>query len=57
MAVRRKLEGRVNPVATLHHQKRLKILRERLTGEDYEAKISEVTIIAVLNLAGDTQLV
>ncbi|KAI0900058.1 hypothetical protein F4806DRAFT_277181 [Annulohypoxylon nitens] len=45
----------VNPVATLHHQKGLKILRERLLGDNDHAKISDDTISTVLKLAGAAQ--
>ena len=41
----------VNASATLHHQKGLKLLRERLGGNDEEAKVSDATISVVLKLA------
>ncbi|KAI1074918.1 hypothetical protein F5B20DRAFT_573754 [Whalleya microplaca] len=53
--LRRQLEDIVNPVATLHHQKGLKLLRERLHGDDDDAKISDDTISAVLKLASAAQ--
>jgi triacylglycerol esterase/lipase EstA (alpha/beta hydrolase family) len=42
---------KVNPVATLHYLKGLRILRQRLEGNDDEAKVSDATISAVLKLA------
>jgi hypothetical protein len=45
----------VDPVATLHHQKGLKLIRERLDGDDEEAKISDATIGVVLKLASAAQ--
>lgn len=42
----------VNPAAMLHLQKGLKILRERLLGEDEKIKISDSTIGVVVKLAG-----
>jgi len=53
--LRRQSEDMVNPVATLHHQKGLKLIRERLDGDDEEAKISDATIGVVLKLAGAAQ--
>jgi hypothetical protein len=44
-------EDMVNPMALLHHQKGLKLIRERLDGDDKEAKISDATIGVVLKLA------
>lgn len=41
----------VNPVAMLHFKKGLRLLRERLMGEDNEIKISDSTISVVLKLA------
>lgn len=41
----------VSPVATLHHQKGLKLLRERLDSTEKAIKISDETISAVLKLA------
>ena len=49
--LRRQSEDMVNPVATLHHQKGLKLIRERLERDDEEAKISDATIGVVLKLA------
>ena len=53
--LRRQSEDMVNPVATLHHQKGLKLIRERLDGDDEEAKISDATISVVLKLASAAQ--
>ncbi|XDG09185.1 hypothetical protein ABKA04_008800 [Annulohypoxylon sp. FPYF3050] len=53
--LRQQPDETVNPVATLHHQKGLKILRERLLGDDDHAKISDDTISTVLKLAGAAQ--
>lgn len=53
--LRRQPEDVINPVATLHHQKGLKLLRERLLGDDGSAKISDDTISAVLKLASAAQ--
>ena len=53
--LRRQSEDMVDPVATLHHQKGLKLIRERLNGDDEEAKISDATIGVVLKLAGAAQ--
>ncbi|KAI1087099.1 hypothetical protein F5B19DRAFT_90877 [Rostrohypoxylon terebratum] len=53
--LRRQPKDKVNPVATLHHQKGLKILRERLLGNNDDAKISDDTISAVLKLASAAQ--
>jgi len=53
--LRRQSEDMINPVATLHHQKGLKLIRERLDGDDQEAKISDATIGVVLKLAGAAQ--
>ena len=41
----------MNPVAMLHFKKGLRLLRERLMGEDNEIKISDSTISVVLKLA------
>lgn len=49
--LRRQSDGIVNPVSTMHHQRGLKILRERLDGNDDEAKITDATIGVVLKLA------
>lgn len=53
--LRRQSEDMVNPVATLHYQKGLKLIRERLVGDDEEAKISDATIGVVLKLASAAQ--
>lgn len=53
--LRQQPDDMVNPVATLHHQKGLKILRERLLGDNDDAKISDGTISTVLKLAGAAQ--
>jgi len=53
--LRRQSEDMVNPVATLHHQKGLNLIRERLEGDDEEAKISDATIGVVLKLASAAQ--
>lgn len=45
----------VNPVAMLHQQKGLVLLRQRLNGDDDEAKVSDDTISVVLKLAGAAQ--
>lgn len=48
------LRGKVNdpnPPAILHFQKGLRLLRERLLGEDDDTKISDSTISIVLKLA------
>ncbi|KAJ8097215.1 hypothetical protein POJ06DRAFT_228601 [Lipomyces tetrasporus] len=44
-------ENSINPAAMLHFQKGLRLLRERLSGEDDETKISDSTIGVVLKLA------
>lgn len=49
--VLRRRESNINPAAVLHFQKGLALLRERLLGEDDEAKISDSTISVVLKLA------
>ena len=49
------LHGRtslVNPSAMLHFEKGMRLLRERLLGNDDEMKISDSTISTVLKLAG-----
>ena len=55
----RVLEGRpaeaVSPVATLHHQKGLGLLRQRLDHHDQHPKISDDTISAVVKLATAAQ--
>ena len=51
----RVLHGRVNlanPSAMLHFEKGMRLLRERLLGDDEEVKISDSTIGTVLKLAG-----
>ncbi|KAI0124993.1 hypothetical protein BJ170DRAFT_635930 [Xylariales sp. AK1849] len=53
--LRRQPEDMVNPVATLHHLKGLKLLRERLAGNDDKEKISDATISVVLKLAAAAQ--
>jgi hypothetical protein len=50
--VLRRHKKSTNPAAMLHFQKGLTLLRERLLGEDDEAKISDTTIGVVLKLAG-----
>jgi triacylglycerol esterase/lipase EstA (alpha/beta hydrolase family) len=45
----------VNPVAMLHHQKGLMLLRQRLDGDNDDAKISDDTINAILKLASAAQ--
>jgi hypothetical protein len=40
----------INPAAMLHFQKGLRLLRERLLGEDDETKLSDSTIGVVLKL-------
>jgi hypothetical protein len=49
--VLRRQENVVNLAATLHFQKGLVLLRERLLGEDDEMKISDSTMGVVLKLA------
>ncbi|KAL1599698.1 hypothetical protein SLS60_007501 [Paraconiothyrium brasiliense] len=49
--LRHQPESEVNQVATLHLQKGLTLLRERMGGLDDNAKISDATIGAVLDLA------
>ncbi len=49
--LRRQPADLVNPVATLHHQRGLKLIRERLDGDDEEAKISDATLGVVVKLA------
>ncbi|KAK7193669.1 hypothetical protein PSPO01_00342 [Paraphaeosphaeria sporulosa] len=49
--LRQQPESNVNQVSMLHLQKGLELLRERLRGTDSEAKISDATIGAVLDLA------
>jgi hypothetical protein len=46
-----KSKAKTNPTAMLHFQKGLRILRERLLGQDDEIKISNSTISVVLKLA------
>lgn len=53
--LRRQSEDMVNPVATLHHHKGLKLIRKRIDGDDEEAKISDATIGVVLKLASAAQ--
>ncbi|KAI8959062.1 hypothetical protein F5Y11DRAFT_334300 [Daldinia sp. FL1419] len=45
----------INPVAILHFQKGLRLLRERLLGNDDETKISDSTMSVVLKLASVAQ--
>jgi hypothetical protein len=47
----RRQENSINPGAMLHVQKGLRLLRERLLGEDDETKLSDSTISVVLKLA------
>jgi hypothetical protein len=49
--VLRRQENGINPAAMLHFQRGLRLLRERLLGEDDEIKISDSTIGVVLKLA------
>jgi hypothetical protein len=49
--VLRHQEDAINPVAMLHFQKGLRLLRARLLGEDGEIKISNSTMDVVLKLA------
>lgn len=51
--ISRVLRGRdtINPVATSHLQKGLRLLRERLLAEDDDTRISDSTISVVLKLA------
>ncbi|WAO82854.1 Hypothetical protein NCS54_00002400 [Fusarium falciforme] len=49
--VLRRWEDSTNPTAILHLHKGLRLLRERLVGEDDEPKISDSTIGVVLKLA------
>ncbi|KAJ4177096.1 hypothetical protein NW755_014049, partial [Fusarium falciforme] len=49
--VLRRWEDSTNPTAILHLHKGLRILRERLVGEDDEPKVSDSTIGVVLKLA------
>jgi hypothetical protein len=49
--VLRHQEDAVNPVAMLHFQKALRLLRYRLLGDDDEIKVSDSTIGVVLKLA------
>lgn len=59
--VLRQQENGTNPVAMLHFQKGLGILRERLLGDNNEVKLSDSTMSVVLKLAnaahfnGDSQ--
>ncbi|MCJ1472281.1 hypothetical protein MMC13_000928 [Lambiella insularis] len=53
--LRHQSEDMANPVATMHHQKGLKLIRERLDGDGEEAKISDATIGIVLKLAAAAQ--
>lgn len=53
--LRRQSEDMVHPLTTLHHQKGLQIIRERLNGDDEGAKISDATIGVVLKLATAAQ--
>lgn len=53
--LRHQPEDMVNAVAILHYQKGLKLIRERLLGDDDEAKISDATICTVLKLASAAQ--
>jgi hypothetical protein len=50
--VLRRREKMVNVAAMLHFQKGLRLLRERLLGDDDEDKISDGTMSVVLKLAG-----
>lgn len=47
----RRQENSINLAAMLHFQKGLRLLRERLLGEDDETKVSDSTIGVVLKLA------
>jgi hypothetical protein len=47
----RRQENSINLAAMLHFQKGLRLLRERLLGEDDETKLSDSTIGVVLKLA------
>lgn len=47
----RRQENIINPAAMLHFQKALKIVRERLLGDDDETKLSDSTISVVLKMA------
>lgn len=49
--VLRRQENSINPAAMLHFQKGLRLLRQRLLGEDDETKFSDSTISVVLKLA------
>lgn len=55
--LRRQTEDLVNPIAALHYQKGLILIRERLNGDDQQAKISDATIGVVLKLASAAQFV
>lgn len=44
-------EGKVNEVAMMHFQRGIKLLRERLLGEDHEVKVSDSTMSIVAKLA------
>ncbi|KAK8076519.1 hypothetical protein PG994_003791 [Apiospora phragmitis] len=48
---RRRPEEAINPTATLHHQRGLQLLRQKLLGDDEEEKISDATVSVVLKLA------
>ncbi|KAI1646785.1 uncharacterized protein F4817DRAFT_123788 [Daldinia loculata] len=48
-------QGNLNPVAILHFQKGLRLLRERLLGDDDQTKISDSTMSVVLKLASVAQ--
>lgn len=49
-------ENSVTPTARLHFQKGLKLLRERLSGEDDEMKISDSTMAVVAKLASTAHI-
>ena len=49
--VLRHQEDAINPVAMLHFQKGLRLLRHRLLGDDEEIKVSDSTMGVVLKLA------
>lgn len=48
-------QGNLNPVAILHFQKGLRLLRERLLGDDDQTKTSDSTMSVVLKLASVAQ--
>jgi hypothetical protein len=48
----RRQENSINPAAMLHFHTGLRLLRERLLGEDDEMKVSDSTISVVSKLAG-----